>query len=332
MPVVLACLVVAAPAWVEEIERAMLAAGVPPKDTVVAFATTPAIESFAQQATTGVSDAPGRARKLYDAILALKKSGAIAADRDNSPKTRPPKTAAQLYAVAQGKEGDRKAGCYELSALFVAAARSVGLDAVGVERDEPEGTGQIGHVMAAVRASPAESLAIFDLQNESTGTRSRVRALSDLEMAAHHYNHLAVSAFLTGDMDAAQGAIDIALRLAPAAPSFLNNRASVLLGQGEPVLALAEALHAVELAPDVPLCRYQVGRLYLAGGEVGAAIAALSDALALRPAYAVARRDRGWAYLVSGDLERAERDLEQALRDARDTPDGDLYLALFFAT
>ncbi len=330
MPLVLACLGLAAPAWVADIERAMATAGVPASDKVVAFAPTPAIDSFARQATASAKDGGARARKLYDAILALKHQGAIAADRDNTPKARPPKTAAQVWEAAQGG-GDRKAGCYELAALYVAAARSVGLDALGVERDEPEGTGQIGHIMAAVRTDASRAPAIFDLQNESIGTRFTVRALSDLEMAAHHYNHLAVAAFLHADLREAQHAIDLALALAPASPSFHNNRATVLASRGELDVALAEALHAVELAPDVPLFRYQAGRLYLATGAVSAAIGSLSDALALRPGYGVAQRDRGWAYLLAGDAHAAERDLKAALGAAGDTPDGDLYLALFLA-
>jgi len=307
-----------------DLGRAIIDRGVPAAEVVVPFASDPAIGTLARDAVAGAKDDTARAYRLYDAILALKRDGTIVGDRDNSPKARLPRTAAELLTPGS----DRAAGCYELSALYVAAARSAGLDAVGVERDQSIGTGQIGHIMAGVRLG--ERLTIFDLQNESKGTLSRVRELGDLEMAAHHYNHLAVARYLRAEHDAALRAIDWALRLAPESPSFLNNRATVLASVGEPVLALAEVAHAVELAPDVPLYRYQLGRLYLVTGAIDAAIQTLHQALELRPRYGLARRDLGWAYLLAGRVRAAEAELDKARR-ARDTPEADLYLALLFA-
>lgn len=296
---------------------------------VIAFAPDAAIEAFAHAAVDGVQGASRRADRLYDAILALKQKRAIEGDRDNVPKARQPKTAAMLMQVAQAPTAsDRRAGCYELTALYVAAARSVGLQAVGVERDTTEGTGQIGHVMAGVRLDG--ELAIYDLQNEARVARQRSRELSDVELAAHHYNHLAVASFLGTDLRQAEQAVDVALRLAPENPSFLNNKATVLAALDEPLLAAAYLVQAIEGAPRVPLYRYQHGRVLLAAGFVDEARRSLQAATTLRPAYGQALRDLGWAEFLAGDDRAAAAHLDEAHRREPDDADTVLYLGLFY--
>lgn len=347
MPILLVAALLAG----DDLAVRMAGRGIPETDLVLAFATTPAIARFAEEAVTAETalGATDRAHRIYDAILALKRSGAIVGDEDNSPKARAPKTAAMLLRIARREKGrtvgsvgegralgfdvepaDRRAGCYELTVLYLAAARAVGLDTVGVERRDPVGTGQIGHIMAGVRMRSGGPLTVFDLQNEVRGSRTAVRELDDIELAAHHYNHLSVAAFLRGDVAAARRAVDWALLLAPDSPSFLNNRATVLAAEGELVLAVAEASHAAALAPAVPLYRYQLGRLRLAAGDVAGAVTSLGNALQLAPRYGVARRDLGWAYLLSKDAPAAERELLRARRDDPETPEAGLYLGLFY--
>ncbi len=296
---------------------------------IQAFDTSASIRAFAKEVTSEAKSDENRAHRLYDAILKLKRSGAIAGDRDNTPKFRPPKSAADLMKVANATgELDRKAGCYEFSALYVAAARSVGLMAVGVERDESQGTGQIGHIMAGVRFEEGGRLSIFDLQNESRGTLSAIRELGDDEFAAHHYNHLAVAAFLNEKPQEAYEDISVALILAPENASFHNNRATVLSALGENDLALADSIFAAQSAPGVPLYRYQLGRLYLLGGDFLNAEYELLNALDMRSRYGLARRDLGWTYLLMGKKEAARRELERVARRRDKTPDAELYLAL----
>jgi tetratricopeptide (TPR) repeat protein len=309
------------------LEREMRGRGVPAEQVIVAFAPSPELTAYARRAA-GTGTPGEQAQALYRALLAEKRTGAIAGDPDNSPKARSPKTAAELWRMAESKatDLDRRAGCYELSALYVAMGRAVGLDAVGLERDQTLDTGQIGHIMAGVRTSPEGALAVFDLQNESNVSRAAHRVLSDLELAAHHYNHLAVSAYLNGDVPAARRAVDAALRLAPEAPAFLSNRATVLAAQGQGHLAVAEAAAAVELAPSVPIYRYALGRVQLEANDPGGAYESLTEAVRLRPSYGLARRDLGWAALLLGRKDEAQRELEKAQRP--DVPDAALYLGL----
>ncbi|MBI5507499.1 MAG: tetratricopeptide repeat protein [Deltaproteobacteria bacterium] len=320
-------------ASVQTLKDEIAARGVPRDAIVVAFEADGAIFRFAAQAAGTAGPVAPRAHKLYQALLGLKHKGAIAADRDNTPKARPPKTAIELLQIALDPgAAERKAGCYELSALYVAAARSVGLEAVGVERDEAAGTGQIGHVMAGVRVGAGAPLTLFDLQNETVGGKQMTHELGDLELAAHHYNHRAVAAHLGGRYREALAEIDRALALAPESASFRNNRATVLAALGEPALAAAEAAHAVERAPAVPLYRYQLGRLYLVQGELQTAATTLAAALALRPGYGLARRDLGWTYLLAGDVVASERELRRAVQDDPAAPEVELYLGLFLVS
>ncbi|MEZ4273455.1 MAG: hypothetical protein R3C68_19070, partial [Myxococcota bacterium] len=257
-------------------------------DWAHAFASTPVIESLAYQVVGQVTDPRVKAERIYEAILALKHYGAIEGDRDNTPKARAPKSAAELLTIAltQGVL-ERRAGCYELAILYVAVARSVGLDALGIERVDPMGTGQIGHVMAAVRTE-AQALLIFDLQSEQRRSLGAYRRLSDRELAAHHYNHAAIAAFLHEQAPQALMNIDRALVLAPFNASFVNNRASILAFEGDYPAAVAEATQAVNWSPAVPLYRYQLGRLLFNVGRFEAAAESLRAALALRPSYALA--------------------------------------------
>jgi len=277
----------------QALARAIAARGVPAGEVVVAFAGTTAIRDFARAATAGASGPTDAATRLYDRLLAWKREGRIIGDREDIPKARSPKTAADVFRAAlDPKSKDRIAGCYELAVLYVAAARAVGLPAQGVKRTAETDSGQIGHVLAGVRAEDGEALTTYDLQKERRGPPlAGDRVLGDLEFAAHHYNHLAVAAFLAGHLSRARELADWLVLLAPDTPDFLANRATVLIAQGEAALAHAEAVHAVELAPRVPVYRYVLAKVLIAEGEGAAARAQLVEALRLFPGYEIARRD-----------------------------------------
>ncbi len=298
--------------------------GLSAQEIILPFAQTKTVRTFARQVKSGsFADASQKdlAHHLYNSILALRKSGAIIADPDNTPKRRPPKTADQLLRIAQNPgDYDRRAGCYEFSILYVALARAMGIDAVGVERIRTSGVGQIGHIMVGVRLNTR--LSIFDLQNQVRGSRALTRELSDMEFAAHHYNHIAVAAFLNKTAQGAHSAeqariaIDLALRLAPKNPGFLNNRATILLGQGHTLQALADATYAIFLAPRVALYRYQRGRILLAAREPRRALGAFDAAIQLHGRYALAIRDKGRTLMRLGLRAEGLRTLERATKIA----------------
>ncbi|MEK7703919.1 MAG: tetratricopeptide repeat protein, partial [Myxococcota bacterium] len=154
--------------------------------------------------------------------------------------------------------------------------------------------------------------------------------LEDPAFGAHHNNHRGVALYLQRDYARALAVFDEALALAPDSASLLNNRATTLLAQGEPSLAAAEAMRAVELRPAVPLYRYQLGRALMQGAALEDAAACFSEALRLAPRYGLARRELGWSLLLRGDIEGAERELVRAVRDEPTVPEVSLYLGLFY--
>lgn len=308
-----------------DVEAHLRERGVPPSAIVLPHRATPAMQGWVDKhlATQPPHEQP---QQLYQLLLAEKRAGRLVADKDNSPKARAPKTATDMFALMHGAPGDKQAGCYEFTVLYVALARAAGLDAVGVERDSTVGTGQVGHVLAGVRT--ARGLELFDLQNDTNNPRMAVRVLDDFGLVAHHYNHLAVAAHLAGNFLKSRDAIDVALLLAPDAPAFLSNRAMALLALRELHLALADAAQVVQLEPAVALYRFNLGSLMLASGLVDEAILHLRYALQLNASYGLARRDLGWALLLRHQADAAQKELELAAQARPTVPDAYLYLGL----
>lgn len=340
----------------------------PPASVIVPFEASDAIKRFAEDAVHGVEGDQQRADRLYDALLNLRHQRRIIADADNMPKARVPKTARELFRVAQEEDGngngnsglDRAAGCYEFTVLMVAAARSVGVPMVGVDRVSFTGTGQVGHVMAGLvvhhtsgssantgrESKHTQTLLLYDLQGQRRGLAwEDVDILDDAMLIAHHYNHLSVAAYLRGDRTEALRAIDVALDLAPRSAFFLNNRATILSAMGELATAELEVSHALSIAPNVPLYHYQLGSVRLRLGDLTGAVNALRAALALEPDYGLARRDLGWAYLLQGHDAQAELELKRVVARNQSSrqghrnrngdgldhiPEGALYLGMLY--
>jgi len=311
----------------EAFRERLVKQGAAPEWLIVPFAADAALSAFAAQAVGSAPTPQEKVVRLRTAFEQLKRQGALVLDRDNAPKARLPRLAADLFRDTMARAPERQAGCYELSALFVAAARSVGLEAVGVERESTDAIGQIGHVIAGIRTTPQASMLFVDLQNVGARGGAPLRELSDEEFLAHHLNHLSAAYFLRGELAAALRASDGAVFLAPENPSFLNNRATVLAALGETAIAQAEAAHAVELAPHVALYRYQLGRLFLADARFRDAVPQLAEAVRLAPPYGLARRDLGYALLLVGEQTDGHALLHQTFVDAPQTPD----IAWFFA-
>src|SRR5262249_47172218 len=153
-------------------------------------------------------------------------------DRDNAPKAREPLTASALWAAAKGQGPAPLAGCYELTVLYIAMARSVGLNAAGAEPVHVRGSGAIGHRVTVVDYGDGER-AVVDLQNQVFGRGEAMRLLSDAELTAHHYNHLAVAALLRNDVAAAESDLTLATAIADTLPQVENNLATVFAKKGD---------------------------------------------------------------------------------------------------
>ncbi|MEO0592066.1 MAG: hypothetical protein AAFZ38_00680 [Myxococcota bacterium] len=307
----------------------LISRGIAPERAVVAFATSSErVRQFALRSVGAARTQQARAHRLYAAVLELKHHGRIRGDAVNAPKSRLPRTGVEVLLQALGDGEPMPAGCYELTSAYIAAARSIGIDAYGLDAIDPSGHGQIGHVVAAVADIEGVRPWVFDLQNESSGRRTGFRRLSDLELAAHHYNHWSVAAQLRGESARALRAIDDALLLAPWHPGFLNNRSVVLTSLGELDSAYAEISHAIHRQPNSALYRYQWGLLELERASPLAAVRALKSALAIRPDYPRARVELGWALLLSGDDSQGSDELRRSVAMPDSAPRARLLLAI----
>lgn len=244
--------------------------------------------AFAQDVTRGRNNPATKARSLYEALVGVMRDGRITADRDNTPKVRQPLTAGELWERSRANGAAPVAGCYELTVLYVAMARSLGLAVHGAEPVSLRGNGAIGHVVAVVDTGNGEQT-LVDLQNRVFGHGEAVRALSDAELTAHHFNHLAVAALLRGDLAAARASLREANAIADTLPQVENNLAAVSAREGLTAEAVAHAQRAVALAGDAAVYRYQYGRALIDAGELCPGLAALHVALTLEPGYEEAR-------------------------------------------
>ena len=244
------------------------------------------MRAFARQSAIGRESPSGKARGLYDDLLAVMRAGNLVADRDNTPKARGPLTAAQLWdQVVTGKQPT--AGCYELTILYIGMARSIGLAARGVEPLATTDTGAIGHVLVAVDFSNGDVLHV-DLQKHTFGIGAEVRRLTDAELAAHHVNHRAVAAMLRDDPAAALNELRTIIDRVEV-PQVDNNYAILMAGQGKLDVAETFARRAVGKAPKAPVYRYLLGHVLIDAGDLCAGLIQLAEALRLRPGYPEAR-------------------------------------------
>lgn len=288
------------------------------------WAVDPNIQAWAHRVAPMESDTE-RAIAIYRGILAFIRRKQLVPDKNNEPKARPPKTAREVFAIAQSADklsaDARAVGCYEFSLLYVAAARALGLHAIGGERIAIDKSGQIGHIVAL--ADTGAGWQVFDLQNGRRGPAgSDYHQLDDAHFEAHHHSHRAVAAFLHDRPKLAQNAIEEALLLAPNQANFLNNRATLWVAQEEWALAQADMLEVVRLAPWVPVYRYQLGRISLMheAGDIGVGLAQLRLAIDLFPEYGLAWRDLGWALLLDGSVSAGMAALEEAVVRRDTTP------------
>ena len=312
-----------------ELKKDIISLGIPARDVVLSFSHDDKVGLLLNDVADAQTTSKLKADAIYDLMQEYKRQGLWRGDKDNSPKKRVPKTVEHMAALlSKSEDGNREVGCYEFSSFFIAAARSVGVEAFGVEKSSSTGGGQIGHVMAAIRLSPGGRVWTYDLQNDSRGYSPGLRVLNDLEFAAHHYNHLAVSAFLRGDLVYASRMIAYARTLFPESASFMNNAATIHAAQGEVRLALADASAAVLLEPKKALFHYQLGRIWALQEKHIKAEASFKKALQLHPEYGIALRDLGRLKLELGELRVGTGFLERAYAADKRLPKVTLYLGL----
>jgi predicted O-linked N-acetylglucosamine transferase (SPINDLY family) len=125
---------------------------------------------------------------------------------------------------------------------------------------------------------------------------------------------LGVTAYRTGDIDAALSLIEQAIRCEPTAAHQHHARGAILQRQGRVEEALAAYEDAIHLQPDYVEAHLNRGVVLQQQARLGEALQAFDRALSITPGYAGAHFNRGVILERQGQLEQAIAAYDQVLR------------------
>lgn len=114
----------------------------------------------------------------------------------------------------------------------------------------------------------------------------------------------------------------VAVRLAPANPTYRTNLVTLLQALKRGDEALAQQGELVRITPDAPDANLRLGRMHFAAGHMEKAEAALAQALTLAPDLTPAHLAMGRLLVATGRDEEGEQHLKIALAAAPDDPLG----------
>jgi len=175
-------------------------------------------------------------------------------------------TAAETFRTETGN-------CLSFSAMVVAMARSVGLDAWFQEVKVPPQWTNIDetflvsmHVNAVVKGRNANY--IVDVSGTRRSEWLDTRKITDEEAAAQYYNNLGADALVRQDLPQAYAYMVKALEAAPRASYVWSNLAVVLNRNGQPEDAKSLYLQALALNPGELTALNNLHQLYFDEGDL----------------------------------------------------------------
>lgn len=198
----------------------------------------------------------------------------------------------------------RRANCLSFTLLFVALARSAGIQARVQEVDqvvswyqEDGGLYNVGHVNAGIEVNGRSGT--VDLDRNVLYDRKGPRVIDDARAIAHFYNNRGAVQLEAGNGDAARAWFDAALRQSAGFSAALNNLAVLEGRQGNLSLARAYYMDALRSSPrHIPSLINASSLLARMGDRAGAA--RLQQRL-----QHVRQRDPFTQYLLGTQAERA---------------------------
>jgi Flp pilus assembly protein TadD len=284
--------------WRSDVE----AAGLDPNEVIYPFAASPAMKAWAAEVVGSVG---GRDAEDILEVLQL----ALFDDEffDFTYARNVTLTASEAFS-------QRRGNCMSFTVLFVALARSVGIEAslVSVQRS-PEFQRDDDlvvvnhHVVAGYRA--ASSWTLYDFYLTDTVPYISKRAISDIRASAMFHANLGAMALFSGDSSEAMRHLTLCVGLAPDwAPAWVNlGVAHLRLGERD--RAFAAYSHALSLDPNNSSALTNMAVIYRDQGRLAEAQAALA---------AAARQTKNPFTLIAlADMEMANGDLGQARENLR---------------
>jgi tetratricopeptide (TPR) repeat protein len=205
----------------------------------------------------------------------------------------------------------RRGNCLSFTCLFLALARSTGLDARAAipafeGRSEREGDLVVVNTHVVAAYSLSDSLAIFDFDLTRERRVVGARVIDDLHLAALYLNNIGVDDLRAARYEAAVARFENAIRLAPSLLAAKGNLGVARRRLGDVEGALRAYQEALAIDPHDPGILGNLAALYRMQGaerEARAALA-LADVSAASPFFLVVR----------GDLDRTRGRCGNALR------------------
>ena len=221
-----------------------------------------------------------------------------------------------------------------------------GKAAGGVEREEREERGSVGHALArstlhASRSTPillsvAGGVAVFACL---AMTRQQIGYWHDSEALFRHalavtenndgaHNGLGIALDQKGQMDGAIRQFEEAIRLKPRYSSAHCNLGIALNKNGQVDEAIREFREAIRLKPNQVGAHYGLGIVLNRKGQMEEAIRQLEEAIRLKPDYAEAHNELGIALGRKGQMDEAIRQFQEAVRLKLDYAEAQFNLGL----
>lgn len=218
----------------------------------------------------------------------------------------------------------QRANCLSFSAMFIALARAVGLDARFQEVDVPPSWGssddqtlvQYQHVNVVVRLGRGEE-AIIDLRADRYSDSYPRRILSDGQALAHYYSNLSMDELIADNLPLAQHLAFMALEADDSQSFVWNNMGIIQRRQGRLDLAETSYRQALALNPVDWSAMSNLAYIFDYQGEAeeAARLRALSHHTKLgNPYYRYALAQRAYH---GGDYQGALAQLDEAIAGHR---------------
>jgi len=282
-----------------------------------------AIEKFAETAAKGQDGAAAQAKAITAAITQRRDKQAFVLWPRVEAREGAPLTAAETLQAIQ-KDGERKQ-LYplEVSALAVAALRSLGVPALIAEVYRYTGetapldpAGRLGYYAVALPKQGDAPQQVVD----AYGGRSTAPSANDFKVMTDAQalgGALALRAQSqadnAGDLKAGLADSELALKLSPSSASVRSVRAALLMATGGVEAGTRELDAAAQLRRDAPR-RNNLATMGLITGNADAAAKEVAAALAEAPDYALGHITLATVHLMRGEQELARAELERAER------------------
>ncbi|HEX4352126.1 MAG TPA: hypothetical protein VHZ95_04415, partial [Polyangiales bacterium] len=296
-------------------------AGVDAGDLTTLLHADAKVEAFAEQASKGAASNAAKAKAIVAALQARERKQAFVLWPRSEARATPPLTAAGV-AAAIDKDGARHP-LYplEVSALAVAALRSVDVPAMLAEvyrypneRAPLDPTGRLGYYGVFVPSSSGGEVLDAYGGRPTAAISGNYGVLTDVEAVGAALTERAVYR-LEGVVDPKGGLADadIAVKLWPRSPATRGARAAALLATGGIEAGTRELDDAAQLRNDAPR-HNNLAVLGLVSGDANAAAKEISIALSEFPDYALAHVTLASVHLMRGERDEGLVEIEQAER------------------